>query len=162
MEATGLIYAFQDCEERLASDDTSYLCNKSGVDHNIWLGNFLMDRLYTNGSSANCFGDGHFPVTIGVAVNKDASAETVLRFHGYENDGETDVLYVLVVTDPSGWSGPFPPAVDTTTTMGELQGQSISWVLRTSNKRQARDACVDSGTFVNGSDFIKVDFTRID
>jgi hypothetical protein len=66
------------------------------------------------------------------------------------------------VTDPNGWSGPFPPAVGETTTMGELKGQSITWVLRTSNKRQERDACVDNGTFVNGSDFIKVDFTRID
>lgn len=51
-----------------------------------------------------------------------------------------------------------------TTTMGELDGQTIiSWSLGTSNKNQARNACVNSGTFdVNGSDFIKVDFTRID
>lgn len=168
MAATGaseqdyVVDAFQDCTERLASDDTSYLCNKSGVDHYIWLGDFLMNRVYDNGSSVSCFGDGHFPVNIGVAVNRDGSAESVLRFHGFENDGVTDVLYVLIVTDPLGWSGAFPPAVGYTTTMGELQGQPVSWVLRTGNKRQERDACVDSGTFVAGSDFIKVDFTRIE
>ena len=154
MLATGIVDAFQDCSERLAADDTSYLCNKSGVEHYISLGDFLMDRDYANGSSETCFGAGYFPVTIGVAVNRDASAETVLRFHGYENDGETDVLYVLVVTDPYGWSGSFPPEIGDTATMGELQGQNISWALSTSNKRQARDACVDSGTFGNGSDFI--------
>lgn len=162
MYATGVVDAFQDCTERLASDDTSYLCNKSGSTHFITLGDFLMGRSYSNGLSANCFGVGYFPVNIGVAVNKDGSAETVLRFHGFENDGVTDALYVLIVTDPLGWSGAFPPAVGDTTTMGELQGQPISWVLKTGYKRQARDACVDSGTFDSGSDFIKVDFTRID
>lgn len=173
MEVTGaneldfVVDAFQDCEERLASDDTSFLCNKRGVTHYINLGDFFMNRAYPNGSSArDCFGEdpgaGRFAVTIGVAVNRDGSAEAVLRFHAFENDGETDVLYVLVVTDPDGWSGPFPPAVEDTTTMGVLQGKSIRWELRTSNKRQERDACVDSGTFIDGSDFIKVDFTRID
>ena len=166
MEATGLIYAFQDCEERLASDDTSFLCNKRGANHYINLGGFLMNRTYPNGSNAeNCFGEDpeadRFDVTIGVAVNRDGSAETVLRFHAFENDGVTDVLYVLVVTDPNGWSGSFPPAASDTTTMGEPQvDRSVSWALRTSNKRQAKDACVDSGTFVLGDDFINVDFTR--
>jgi len=162
MKATGVVDADQDCQERLTADDTSYLCNKSAAYHIIDLG-FLMYRTYDNGLSGDCFGPGlNIPVTIGVAVNRDASAETVLRFHAFENDGETDVLYVLTVTDPNGWSGPFPPVAGDTTTMGVLQGQSVSWELRTSNKRQARDACVDSGTFVNGSDFIRVDFTRDD
>jgi hypothetical protein len=162
-----VVDAFQDCEEKLASNDTSYLCNKKGTNHDIMLGDFLMNHGYPNGSSAaNCFGIGFFTVNIGVDLNKNGSAETVLRFNGFKNDGVTDVLYVLRVNDPRGWSGAFPPTagVENTTTMGKLNGQTIiSWTLGATNKSQARNACVDSGTFgPSGSDFIRVDFTRID
>jgi len=163
-----VVDAFQDCEEKLAANDTSYLCNKRGNDHYIWLGNFLMNREYPNGSSAgNCFGAGYLRVNIGVDLNKNNSAETVLRFNGFKNDGETDVLYVLRVNDPRSWSSAFPPAKGDTTTMGEPDEFDeltvISWTLGATNKKQARNACVASGTFdVNGSDFIRVDFTRID
>jgi hypothetical protein len=166
MDATGAVDAFQYCEERLAAEETSYLCNKSGADHEIILGNFLTNHAYPNGSiAANCFGlSGVFPVTIGVDLNKNKSAETVLRFHAFKNDRTTAILYVLRVNDPRGWNGAFPPAVGKATTMGELDGQTvISWDLGASNRNQERNACVDSGTFaVNGSDFIKVNFTRID
>lgn len=172
MTATGysvqdfVVDAFQKCEERLAANDTSYLCNNAGTGHDIMLGDFLMNHNYPNGSTAaNCFGAGYFPVTFGVDLLKKGSAETVLRFGAFKNDRVTEVLYVLIVNDPRGWSGgAFPPVVGSTTTMGQLDGSTeISWVLRTSNKNQARDACVDSGIFdPNGSDFIRVDFHRID
>ena len=161
-----VVDAFQDCEERIAADDTSYLCNKSGAGHDIVLGDFLMNHVYPNGSlAANCFGDPGVinRVSIGVEKTKNGSAETVFWFHAFKNDRATEVLYVLIVNDPRGWSGPFPPIAGETTSMGELDGQSlISWDLGASNKRQERDACVDSGTFeANGTDFIKVDFKRI-
>ena len=166
MDASGAVVAFQYCEERLAASDTSYLCNKQGTDHEITLGGFFMNHAYPNGSeAADCFGvSGVFPVTIGVDLNKNGSAETVLRFHAYKNDRATQILYVLRVNDPRGWSGTFPPEVGDTTTMGDLDGQTvISWDLGASNRNQERNACVDSGTFsADGSDFIEVNFTRID
>ena len=141
--------------------------NPAGADHDIVIGDFLMNHAYPNGSSAaNCFGQlGVIDrVSIGVDKNKNGTAETVFWFHAFKDDSTTDVLYVLTVNDPRGWSGDFPPAVGDTATMGELDGQTqISWDLGASNKRQERNACIDSGTFaVNGSDFIKVQFTRID
>jgi hypothetical protein len=166
MTATGVVDAFQDCQERLSSNSTSFLCNKSDPTHYIQLGDFFLNHSYDNGTGAVCFGafvPGLFPVNIGVNLLKNGSAETVLRFHAFENDGATDVLYELKVNDPRGWSGAFPPATGSTTTMGELDGNTgISWEVRATNKRQAKNACVDSGTFAgDGSDFIKVDFTRM-
>ena len=150
MDVTGVVIASQDCDEKLSVNDTSYLCNKSGANHAIFLTDDFMGHVGT--AAINCFGSGVFPVTIGVELHRDNSAETVLRFWAFKVDGETEVLYVLRVSDPSGWSGPFPPAVADTTTMG---GSGISWDLGVSNKKQQRGACVDSGT-----DFIEVSFSR--
>jgi hypothetical protein len=166
MAATGIVDAFQDCQERLSSNSTSFLCNKSGPTHYIQLSDFFLNHPYDNGSGADCFFafvPGLFPVNIGVNLLKNGSAETVLRFHAFGNDRTTDVLYALTVNDPRGWSGAFPPAAGMTTTMGELDVDTdISWELDATNKRQAKKACVGNGVFESGgSEFIKVDFTRM-
>jgi len=162
MVATGAVDAGQDCDERLSADDTSYRCNDSGVGHTIFLGEFFMNHVYPNDPKAkDCFGPSDYRVSISVDLNKNGSAETAFWFHAFKGDGTTEVLYVLAVNDPRGWSGAFPPAVTDTTTMGEFdEHAAITWDLGASNKQQERNACVDSGTFT--SDSIKVDFTRIE
>lgn len=56
-EQNFVVEAYQECQERIAADDTSYLCNKDGTGHEIAIGNFLMTHIYPNDSKAeNCFG----------------------------------------------------------------------------------------------------------
>lgn len=170
LSATGAVDAYQDCDTSLGADDTSYLCNKAGIDHTILLGDFFLHdeglplpgwRIYPTGASAEkCFGAGLFDVTFGVMLNKDKSAGAVVRFWAYKKDGATKILYVLWLNDPNGWLGDFPPQPDESAVMGEPGAVGVRYDLTTSKRNEAVDACVDSGIFTNPADFIEVTFTR--
>lgn len=142
--ASGAIEADVQCEETLDANSTVVLCNK-------WPTGFTLTEALFDDIPAGCFGAGLTDGAIQLWVNKDNSAEAWFRFHAPDTTG-SDVLYVLEV-HAENWSGNFPPEViDSPITM-----QGVGWLLRTSNKRQARDACLGSGFGVDDSITISLD-----
>jgi len=74
--ATGAATAFQSCQERLDASTTSYLCNKTVTGYEtIQLEQFFQDDV---ADFDTCFSESPFPVAIGVQVNKDGSAVSVM------------------------------------------------------------------------------------
>ena len=123
---------------------------------------FILGELFLNliDASEECFvrdtGTATYSATVQIFDNKDGSAESWLRWHAPDTTGDS-ILYVLEIHDPFGWSGAFPPAIGDSDSIF-MEGDT--WVLRASNKRQSRDACLGSGNF-DGLALTSVDLTRI-
>lgn len=132
------------CEEKLGADSTSLLCNKA--DDGFVIGNEILV-----GVGKDCFGAGYTPGAIHLLYNSDESGETLFRFHGPDRNGN-DILYVLETLAPDGWDGDFPPALAGTVIAMVGQG----WILRASNNRQAKYACLGGG-----ADLITVTLERM-
>ena len=151
--STGVVMATQECQDALAASSSDILCNKGG--HQIMLGDFFVNRNYANGHGRECFGDGIWDdVAIGVWEDNDGSAGAIFRWHAPDTKN-VEILYVLEVYGLE-WSGDFPPLSPGTITM-----HGDDWLLRASNKRQSRNACVGEGGF-GESETLDVNLTRLD
>lgn len=150
--ATGVITASQQCQDALAASSTDILCNKGNFQ--ISLGAFFVNRTYANGHGSKCFDDGIWDVAIGVWEDKDGSAGTIFRWHALDTKN-VEILYALEVYGLE-WSGDFPPL-----SPGTISMRADDWLLRASNKRQSKNACVDEDSF-GENDTLEVTLTRLD
>ena len=152
----GAVEAIFRCEDALSASSSDIICNHD-QDAEIILGELFLNLI---DASEECFvrdtGTATYSATVQIFDNKDGSAESWLRWHAPDTTGDS-ILYVLEIHDPFGWSGAFPPAIGDSDSIF-MEGDT--WVLRASNKRQSRDACLGSGNF-DGLALTSVDLTRI-
>lgn len=139
--SSGAVLAAVECEETMDANTTSVLCNKGEE--------FVLDQVIVDALDGDCFSAGLKVGAVLVFINKDGTAETWFRFHEQDQAGDS-ILYVLEA-HASSWSGTFPPEeADAPIVM-----ESNDWLMRASNKRQAKDACLGSG-----DDYIQVSLDR--
>ena len=135
---SGSITGTMSCENKLDADSNVLGCNKGGGF------TFAAPILQHVQANDDCFQQlladpaGFAAGTIQLFDNSD-SAEAWFRFWDKGDNGVNDVLYVLEAHDLWGWDGgAFPPEFEAgATTMTTANGFAI---LRTANKRQAKDA----------------------
>jgi hypothetical protein len=120
-----------ECEESLSANSSVVLCNQN---QKFDLTGAIVNALVPD----DCFVEGERPGTVQLYVNKDNSAEAWFRFHADDTTG-MDILYRLEVYADS-WSGTFPPDAG-----DSIDLASYAWELKTSNKRQSRDASLGVG-----------------
>ena len=148
IESAGDVSGAIQCEERLGADSTAVLCNKGG--------GFVLSENITAavGAGSECFSAGYTDATAGLDDNRDGSALAYFRFWGTDRSGTRDVLYVLEALDLDGWDpDAFPPAASG----DEITMVADEWVLKASNKRQSKNACLGE----NNLEDITVTFRRL-
>jgi hypothetical protein len=122
-----------ECEESLSANSSVVLCNNKGLEF------YLTEPIVAALVPKSCFPKGVTEGTVQLYVNKDDTAEAWFRFHADDTTG-MDILYRLEVYADS-WSGNFPPDAG----QPPISMASEDWELKTSNKRQSRDACLGIG-----------------
>jgi hypothetical protein len=114
------------------------------------------DALAASSSDILCNKGGHQIMLGDFFVNRNYANGhgTIFRWHAPDTKN-VEILYVLEVYGLE-WSGDFPPLSPGTITM-----HGDDWLLRASNKRQSRNACVGEGGF-GESETLDVNLTRLD